>query len=480
MDKEDVSLNKQKNNKIVKYRNGPVFNIGTVLFGVIFIYMIICLVMYVTTDHITAYEVTAGPLAGNYRYSALALRSETIINADHAGNVSYYVREGSKVGTGTAVCTVNEGSATTSLVPEKVSTGSEAASAMTEESSLDEDTLKNLKDEMESFSLGFQQENFQSIYNFKGDLESTLLEVGNTGTAGADGSSIINACTAPTEGIAVLSTDGFESKLPETVTASDFEQKNYEKKNLRMNKTVKSGDPIYKLVTDETWYLCILLDQKMATELADSTSVKFRFLKDDTIFYAGFQLQKQGSSYIGILTMDKCMSLYASERYVDIELVLNRKTGLKIPNSAIATKRFYKIPDEFAVYDRETTSMPSEISVLCPVVDKNGAESVKTKTVTVYDKADDGSFLVDCTSFDEGDVIRKQNSQKTYTIGETETINGVYNINKGYAIFREITIIDENEEYCIVEAGSTFGLAQYDHIALNADTVNDEDIVIHY
>ena len=130
------------------------------------------------------------------------------------------------------------------------------------------------------------------------------------------------------------------------------------------------------------------------------------------------------------------------------------------------------------VYKRQ--SMPSEISVLCPVVDKNGAESVKTKTVTVYDKADDGSFLVDCTSFNEGDVIRKQNSQKTYTIGETETINGVYNINKGYAIFREITIVDENEEYCIVEAGSTFGLAQYDHIALNADTVNDEDIVIHY
>ena len=87
--------------------------------------------------------------------------------------MSYYVREGSKAGTGTAVCTVNEGSATTSLVPEKVSTGSEAASAMTEGSSLDEDTLKNLKDEMESFSLGFQQENFQSIYNFKGDLEST-------------------------------------------------------------------------------------------------------------------------------------------------------------------------------------------------------------------------------------------------------------------------------------------------------------------
>ena len=47
-------------------------------------------------------------------------------------------------------------------------------------------------------------------------------------------------------------------------------------------------------------------------------------------------------------------------------------------------------------------------------------------------------------------------------------------------MFRQIQILYENEEYCIVEAGSTFGLAQYDHIALNANTVNDEDIVIHY
>ena len=278
---------------------------------------------------------------------------------------------------------MDEGSLSASRVPEEVSVGSEKDTTAVQTSTLDEDSLKILKEEMESFSLGFQQENFQAVYNFKGDLESTLLEAGISETSGTDGSSIVNACTAPTEGIVVFSTDGFESKLPESLTASDFEQKNYEKKNLRRNKNVKSGDPIYKLVTEENWYLCILLDQKMATELAANNSVKFRFLKDDTIFYAGLQIQKVGNSYIGILSMDKCMSLYASERYVDIELVLNRKTGLKIPNSAIATKSFYKIPEEFAVYDRETTSTPSEISVLCPVVDKNGTESVKTQKVTV-------------------------------------------------------------------------------------------------
>ena len=193
-------MNRKKNNKIVKYRNGPVLNIGTVLFGVIFVYMIICLVMYVTTDHITAYEVTAGPLAGNYRYNALALRTETIVTADHAGSVSYYVREGSKAGSGTAVCSVNEGSLSASLVPEKVSVGSEKDTTAVQTSTLDEDSLKILKEEMESFSLGFQQENFQAVYNFKGDLESTFLEAGISETAGTDGSSIVNACTAPTGG----------------------------------------------------------------------------------------------------------------------------------------------------------------------------------------------------------------------------------------------------------------------------------------
>ena len=77
------------------------------------------------------------------------------------------------------------------------------------------------------------------------DLESTLLEVGNTGTAGADGSSIINACTAPREGI-VVSPRMVLSQAP-GVTASDFEAEKLRKEKFRMNKTVKSGDPIYKL-----------------------------------------------------------------------------------------------------------------------------------------------------------------------------------------------------------------------------------------
>ncbi len=468
----------RKQNKKILPASFSFFNIGTVLFGVIFIYMIICLIMYLTTDHITAYEVTAGPLAGNYRYSALALRSEKVVKADQSGNISYYTREGAKAGMGTAVCSIGESGGFTSLAPTKVK-GNDQKEAENKVSSLDEKVLADLKDDISAFALSFQEGSFQNTYNFKGNLESSIMEASYEGQAAADNGSIINACTTEQEGVVVFSIDGYEEKTPEAITAKDFDQKNYSQKRLRLNKSVKTGDPIYKLVTDETWNLLIPLDKKMATELASEKSVKFRFLKEDTTLYADFAILKKGNDYFGQLTLNKCMGSYASERFVDIELMLNRKTGLKIPASAIAKRQFYKIPEEYASYDEEETDSPSEISVIREITRKDGSVEQKQVMATVYDKVE-GGFLVDCSLFEEGDYILMRDSSKRYLISETEVLEGVYNINKGYAIFREINIVDENEEYCIVEEGSTFGLSQYDHIVLNADTVNDEDIVIHY
>lgn len=41
------------------------------------------------------------------------------------------------------------------------------------------------------------------------------------------------------------------------------------------------------------------------------------------------------------------MERYASSRYVSIELLLNQKDGLKIPNSAVVNHSFYKIPKDY-------------------------------------------------------------------------------------------------------------------------------------
>lgn len=461
---------KRAPNKIIKYRQYPVFNIGTVMFGIVFLYMVICVIMYIQSDHVTAYEVTAGPLSGNYRYTAITVKSEKVINATQSGSVSYYAREGSKISKGSNICSIDESG--------KLAAAVESAS-VEQPDEMDSAALLKVKNSLSTFALNFDSGSYQEVYTFKADVESSILEMTTEqilssidelqgGTSG-----LVNLCTASEEGIVVYSTDGYEDLTAEEVTTQDFEKKDYHKTNLRLSDTVSSGGSLYKLITDERWSLVIPLDKKMATELADKDTVKFRFMKDGTIFNAGFSILQNEDGYFGKLDMKNSLIRYASERYLEIELIVNRKSGLKIPNSAIAKKVFYKIPKEYASYDGES---PREIGLLWETYNKDGSAATKYITATVYDE-DDDNFYVDISLFEEGDYVLKKDSSGRYQVAETETLEGVYNINKGYAVFREIKVVDENEEYCIVEEGSVFGLSQYDHIVLDASTVTDEEIV---
>ncbi|MGN1177035.1 MAG: HlyD family efflux transporter periplasmic adaptor subunit, partial [Roseburia sp.] len=61
--------------------------------------------------------------------------------------------------------------------------------------------------------------------------------------------------------------------------------------------------------------------------------------------------------------------------------------------------------------------------------------------------------------------------------GETASLQGVYNINKGYAVFKQINILYQNKEYTIVETGTNYGLSLYDHIALDGTKINENDLI---
>ena len=69
------------------------FNIGTLIFGAILLYIVISLIIYATTKHISTYQVIAGPLAQNQTYTALAVRQETVVKSNNDGYIRYYARE---------------------------------------------------------------------------------------------------------------------------------------------------------------------------------------------------------------------------------------------------------------------------------------------------------------------------------------------------------------------------------------------------
>ena len=75
-----------------------------------------------------------------------------------------------------------------------------------------------------------------------------------------------------------------------------------------------------------------------------------------------------------------------------------------------------------------------------------------------------------------GDYIIKPDSDEKYPISKRGKLTGVYNINKGYADFKKIQVLYDNEEYSVVKSGTTYGLSVYDYIALDASSVEEHDL----
>ena len=118
----------------------------------------------------------------------------------------------------------------------------------------------------------------------------------------------------------------------------------------------------------------------------------------------------------------------------------------------------------------------SSDGVMRQTVDAEGNAITEFLKVTVYYEEDEMIYL-DPNAFDENDVLLKPDSSEVYPLEETRSLKGVYCINKGYAVFKQIQILCESEEYYIIEEGNSFGLSNYDHIALRSENIKENDVV---
>ncbi len=448
-----------QNSKVTRYRRYSWLNIGTIMFIAIFIYIIISVILYLTAKHITTYEVTAGSISGNYRYFALALKTEEVQTAPYSGYVTYYARNGSRTGSGSIVCSIDE-----------YEQESDASSDITLEES-DYDSLKSMS---KSFAINFSADSFQQIYTLRSDLETYLAQVGATQDT-TNATYLSNIVTAPSSGFVVYQTDGYEGLTESALTADLFNTNNYKTVNLRSEGQISFGDDLYKLVQGEEWYLYFPISADLSATLADRTTMRFRFLKDDTTFSSGFSIIQNGDTYFGKLTLKNSLVRYVTDRFLNIELLLDSKDGLKVPTSSIAEKTFYEIPAEYAITNEDDTST---VTLIKESFRSDGSAEDEIITATIYSQTDDG-YLVATDLFETGDYVCQSGNVRKHQITDDDLvkIQGVFNINKGYAVFREVTIIDENEEFCVVEPNNPYGLAAHDYIALDASTVTDDDIV---
>ena len=159
-------MSKKKKGKVVKFKKP--FNIANVFFGAILVYMIIYLYMFLTSVHISGYEVIAGSLATNKQFTGLVLRTEETFTATTAGYIDYYATEGAKVSNASIVYSVDESGRM-----------SEYLEANSEEISLSEENFVSLKNDISSFSSGYSKKDFGEVYDFHATANGNILELAN-------------------------------------------------------------------------------------------------------------------------------------------------------------------------------------------------------------------------------------------------------------------------------------------------------------
>ena len=462
-----MALKKKKSISIKKYKNKREMNLGIFLFAIVFLYLVITIISYFTSDTVSAYEVREGSIVRDNSYTGLVIRNETVVNAEEDGYVNFYQSENSKVKKGTRIYV---------LTPEELNTSD--VSAGSSQTVINDETQSGIVLQVQNFNENYSNTDFSSVYLLKDEITASLQnELSQTRTEHLDAAVAESGQTAVTssaarDGTVAYTIDGLEELTKDSFTEADFDRTDYESATVSDQMKISTGEPVYKLITDEDWSVIVRLEDDTARELMEkeTTTLKVRIDKDSETLNAAFSVIERDGNYYGCLDFDNSMIRYAEDRYLNIELILEDETGLKIPKTAVVQEEFFVIPREYL-----TTGGNSSASGVLKM-DENGNAVFQEVDIYNISEEEDEVYLSK-EDVSAGDVLIRPESSDTYTVGDTKTLEGVYNINRGYAVFRKVTVLCENDDYCIVQEGEDYGLYNYDHIVQNGASVEPDEVV---
>ena len=459
-----------EDNKIVKFPKLKKLNVGILVFFVLIIFYL-CGIMYsyFTSKHIVSYQVLNSSLSTDSTYTGLALREETVYTANKSGYLNYYAREASKVGHGNLIYSVDPDGSVKEMIN---------ANLTDSVSSLTDAELSLLKSEITGYVSNFNAANYIDTYQLKYTIQNDISKIlSESLSASLQSSGNVHFSYSNQPGYVIYSVDGYEDLTVEEITEDIINGKDYDKKNLIMGEEIMTGAPAYKLCTSETWSIVIECSEAYADKLVEEEYVQVKFEKNQNTSWG--QVTKHynpdGKTYVS-LTFNNSVIAFCTERFIDIEIILDKENGLKIPNTAIVEKEFFLIPTKYVMKGANSTS---SYMVNRLTYDSKGNRVTETFEISIYNYDEENElYYVDDEILRKDDILCAQNTMTdTYVIGKTGTLIGVYNINKGYADFKQIIILSQNDEYSIVESNTDYGLSMYDYIVLDAKVVNENDFI---
>lgn len=461
------------NKKLIRYRRPLNLNIGMLIFAVIFVYMVFSVYTYIRKEKIQPYEVTEGAIVNNKSYTGIILRKETTEYLESTGYINYYIREGKRASAGTSIYSIDESGTLASILKENG----------LDQSSLADEDLVDVKKQLSNYSLSYSDERFDDVYDIKYSLEAMVLEYANFYALENQEQLIeqlggnFKQVRTTVSGVISYAVDSYENLDVSQISEEVFDRSNYSRGITKAGQLMEQGTPVYKVVTDDAWSLVFPMSEEDVAAFGAEPNLKVTFDRHDLTTTGQLSLiaGADGKTY-GKLDFTKYMVQFVSERYLDFEVITSAAEGLKIPISSVATKNFYLVPASF-----RTTGGDSVVEGFYKEVYSEKGTSIVFVPATIYYSTEEYCYIdiEEGKEINAGDYLVKPDSSERYQVGPSASLQGVYNINKGYSVFKQIEILAQSDEFYTVKKGTSYGLNVYDHIVLDASAVEKEGMLIY-
>jgi hypothetical protein len=422
-----------------------------------------------TKEHITIYEVQEGSNIMDTEFTGLVLRNEEIYYSSEAGYIGYYRKDGDRIGKEEPIYSVDD----SGEIYDVFANGETTVT-------LSEANRDEVTNTLHLFYQSYSEDTFYKTYDLKEEasdivaqlLSETMISNKQQIEEETGITTSYHMVNSNKSGIITYYMDNFEGLKPENITIEMFNQEAYQKTKLKSTEMLTTNSPVYKLVLGEDWSIILPITPEQYQSYQDTEYIDFTILKDDFKAKAKFSLFQNGQAYYAKLDLNKFISRYIDDRYLDVELSFTATDGLKIPLSSIVEKDFYLVPIEYLTKGGNSNSD----GLIKESYSEKGDVTLPFVETDIYYQDEEFAYI-DKALFEPGTWIRSATGSDRYQLNVTEKLTGVYNVNMGYAVFRRIEILTQNEEYYIVKKNTSNGISAYDHIALDSSTAIEQEII---
>ena len=440
-------------------RKKHVIYVFRVLFTIIFIillYVILNFVKLFNKNEVKIYEVNTGEIVNVDRHKGFIYRNESVVKCANEGYINFYVANADRIKKGSFVYTIND------------------SESLINTYELNLDDKKKIKRNIKMFCDNISDLDFSNLYVARDELNELINEINIVKQfEDIDIEKEINAKEkgyAKYAGLVSFLVDGYEDSNFLDFN-SDLIKKNDIVKVNSQKKKVESNDKIYKIVKSPEF--SVAFDSEYDYDNYNSSnSLLVKFV------YENVTTNGRIESFIGndnkkhfLLTITEYPEKFIDKRVVDFEIINKKVSGFKIPIKSIIQKNCFIIPKNMVEKDSETDEN---------IIYKYGQDGNKIKIQCNVSKEDENYCYISIndslSKVKYGDVITNKYNDN-YSLSEVVKLEGVYNMNKGYAVFKNIDVIDRTNEYAIIKRNSQNSVAIYDHLALNASEINEGDLI---